>query len=41
MGAAKNYYSDAGREVVGHVADAAKRAAQAAKDAFNKARTSA
>lgn len=39
--AAKNYYSDAGREVLGHVSDAAKRAAQAAKDAFTKARTGA
>ena len=41
FGAAKNYYSEAGKEVVGHVAEAAKRAAQAAKDAFNKARSSA
>lgn len=41
LSAAKNYYADAGKEVVGEVANAAKRAAQAAKDAFTKARSGA
>jgi Zn-dependent protease with chaperone function len=41
LGAATNYYADAGKEMLGHVGDAAKRAAQAAKDAFSKARTGA
>lgn len=41
LAAAKNYYADAGKEVVSHVTDAAKRAAQAAKDAFTKARSGA
>ena len=41
MGAAKNYYAEAGKEVMSDVTNAAKRAAQAAKDAFNKARTGA
>jgi Peptidase family M48 len=39
--AATSYYANAGKEVVGEVANAAKRAAQAAKDAFTKARTGA
>ena len=39
--AAKDYYAEAGKEVVNEVAAAAKRAAQAAKDAFSKARTGA
>lgn len=39
LGAARSYYTDAGKEMVGQVADAAKRAAQAAKDAFSKARS--
>ncbi len=39
LSAAKNYYRDAGKEVASNVADAAKRAAQAAKDAFTKARS--
>ena len=41
LGAATNYYADAGKEVVTEVANAAKRAAQAAKDAFSKARSGA
>jgi Zn-dependent protease with chaperone function len=41
LNAAKNYYADAGKEVVNEVAAAAKRAAQAAKDAFSKARSGA
>ncbi len=41
LAAARNYYTDAGKEVVSHVTDAAKRAAQAAKDAFSKARSGA
>ncbi len=41
LSAATSYYTDAGKEVMGHVADAAKRAAQAAKDAFTKARAGA
>ncbi|MEZ4455664.1 MAG: M48 family metallopeptidase [Gemmatimonadales bacterium] len=41
LGAAKNYYADAGKEMMTNVTDAAKRAAQAAKDAFSKARTGA
>jgi Zn-dependent protease with chaperone function len=36
---ATNYYADAGREALGHVTEAAKRAAQAARDAFNRSRT--
>ena len=39
LSAAKNYYRDAGKEVASNVADAAKRAAQAARDAFTKARS--
>jgi Zn-dependent protease with chaperone function len=39
--AAKDYYAGAGKEVVTEVANAAKRAAQAAKDAFTKARSGA
>lgn len=41
LGAASNYYAEAGKEVVNEVANAAKRAAQAAKDAFTKARSGA
>jgi Zn-dependent protease with chaperone function len=41
LSSAKNYYADAGKEVLSHVTDAAKRATQAAKDAFSKARTGA
>src|SRR5688500_3516329 len=36
---ATNYYADAGREVVNQVTESASRAAQAAKDAFNRSRT--
>jgi Zn-dependent protease with chaperone function len=39
LSAAGSYYADAGREVVSQVTDAAKRAAQAARDAFRQART--
>ena len=38
---ASRYYTKEAREVVGHVTDAAKRAAQAARDAFKKAQTGA
>jgi len=37
--AAKNYYAEAGKEVASQVVGAAKRAAQAARDAFTKAKT--
>jgi Zn-dependent protease with chaperone function len=38
---ARKYYTDEAKEVAGHVADAAKRAAQAARDAFRKAQSGA
>jgi Zn-dependent protease with chaperone function len=41
LGEAGRYYTQEAREVVGHVTDAAKRAAQAARDAFKKAQTGA
>ncbi|MBM4187597.1 MAG: M48 family metallopeptidase [Gemmatimonadetes bacterium] len=41
LGAATSYYAEAGKEVVTEVTNVAKRAAQAAKDAFTKARTGA
>ena len=39
LGAARSYYTQEAKEVVGHVTDAAKRAAQAARDAFRKAQS--
>jgi Zn-dependent protease with chaperone function len=41
LSAAGSYYKDASKEVFNQVADAAKRATQAAKDAFKKAQTGA
>lgn len=38
---ARKYYTDEAKEVAGQVADAAKRAAQAARDAFRKAQSGA
>lgn len=39
IGEAGRYYTKEAREMVGHVTDAAKRAAQAARDAFKKAQS--
>ena len=41
IAAAGSYYADAGKEMLGQVTDAAKRAAQAARDAFRRSQTGA